>query len=86
MLLVSLGYGVVRPTLGEDMSRVLYLGLAYFLLSLIYTVATSLPAGNHAADEAEYDMLSMVVFVLAGVDTTFYVWILIALNSLLTGN
>jgi len=85
VLLVSLGYGVVRPTLGEEMTKVLYLGLAYFLLSLVYTVATSLPTGNHAADESEYDMLSMVVFVLAAVDTAFYVWILTALNNLLGG-
>ena len=63
----------------------LYLGLAYFLLSLVYTVATSLPSGNHAADESEYDMLSMVVFVLAAVDTAFYVWTLTALNNLLGG-
>ena len=83
MLMVAMGYGVVRPTLGEDMNRVLYLGTGYFLLSLVYTIATSLPAGNRAADESEYDMLSMVVFVLAGVDTTFYIWILTALNNLL---
>jgi len=39
--LVCLGYGVVRPSLGEEMGRVLYLGLAYFVLSSMYTVMSS---------------------------------------------
>ena len=37
---VALGYGIVRPTLGDDLHRVLYLGGAYFVLSLIYVLST----------------------------------------------
>jgi len=35
VLMVSLGYGVVRPSLGDEMDKILYLGAAYFLLSLV---------------------------------------------------
>ena len=84
VLLVSMGYSVVRPSLADEMPRVLYLGAAYCLLSLIYTIATSLPNSNKTVDENTHDMISMVVFVLAGVDTTFYIWILTSLNNLIT--
>jgi hypothetical protein len=82
--LVALGYGVVRPSLGEEMNRVIYLGGTYFLLSLIYTLAASFPAGSKVATDPEYDVLSLVVFLLAAVDTTFYIWILTSINNLLT--
>lgn len=80
---VALGYGIVRPSLGEDMNRVLLLGLAYFILSLIYTVATNLPAGSKYLSDPDYDFVSLVVFMLAGVDTTFYIWIISSINNLL---
>lgn len=83
VMLVSLGYGVVRPSLGEDMPRVLYLGGAYFVLSLAYTLATNLPSSGRPAEGAAYDMVSVVVFLLAAVDTTFYIWIFTSINSLL---
>jgi len=82
--LVALGYGFVRPSLGEDMNRVLYLGGAYFMLSLVYTFITHLPAGFKAVDGPDVDLLSLCVFLLAGIDTTFYIWIFTSVNNLLT--
>ena len=38
VLMVSLGYGVVRPSLGDEMDKILYLGAAYFLLSLVVII------------------------------------------------
>eukprot|EP00596_Hydrurales_sp_CCMP1899_P000534 CAMPEP_0119040878 /NCGR_PEP_ID=MMETSP1177-20130426/10928_1 /TAXON_ID=2985 /ORGANISM="Ochromonas sp, Strain CCMP1899" /LENGTH=530 /DNA_ID=CAMNT_0007006361 /DNA_START=43 /DNA_END=1635 /DNA_ORIENTATION=- len=83
VLLVALGYGVVRPTLGEDMRKVIYLGCAYFFLSLTYTVISSLPQSNRKADDSEYDLISLTVFILAGIDTTFYIWIFSSVHNLL---
>eukprot|EP01038_Epipyxis_sp_PR26KG_P008195 gene8195-11085_t len=83
VLLVSLGYGVVRPSLGEEMNRALYLGSAYFILALIYTIAQNAPPNSKPIDESEYDAVSLVVFMLAIVDTTFYVWIFTSINNLL---
>lgn len=81
---VSLGYGIVRPSIGEDFNRVLVLGGAYFTLSLIYTLSASVQAFNKRIDESEADLLSLVVFLLAGIDTIFYVWILTSIHNLLT--
>ena len=81
--LVALGYGIVRPALGEDMNRVLYLGGSYFVLSLIYTLATNMPSSSKFLGGPEYDILSLIVFMLAGIDTTFYIWIITSINSLL---
>lgn len=81
--LVALGYGIVRPTLGEEMTRVLYLGFAYFGLSLIYNLAVTVPTNSQQADDPAYDLLSLAVFMLAGIDTTFYIWIISSINNLL---
>ena len=70
VLLVCLGYGVVRPSLGEEMHRVLYLGGTYCALSLVYAVLSAIPNGSRPADDPAYDLLSIVVFSLAIVDTS----------------
>lgn len=36
LLIVSLGYGVVRPSLGIVMNRCLYLAIAHFFTGLLY--------------------------------------------------
>lgn len=81
--LVALGYGVVRPSLGEDMTRVLYLGGAYFGLSMVYTLIISLNSNSKLVGDPEYDFMSLVVFLLAVVDTTFYIWIFTSINNLM---
>lgn len=80
---VALGYGVVRPSLGEDMQRVLYLGGSYFVLSLIYTLFINVPTSSKAVMDTEYDLLSVIVFLLAVIDTAFYVWIFTSINNLM---
>jgi len=57
VLLVALGYGIVRPTLGEEMARVLYLGVAYFGISLIYSLVVAIPFPSKAAGDPSYDMV-----------------------------
>jgi uncharacterized protein with PQ loop repeat len=58
-------------------------GGAYFFLSLTYTVISSLPQSNRKADDSEYDLVSLTVFILAGIDTTFYIWIFSSVHNLL---
>lgn len=80
-----MGYGVVRQSIGEDMSRVMYLGLGYTVLSSIYTLGSSTPSGGRYVGDPTYENLfSLVVMLLATVDTTFYMWTISALNSLIT--
>lgn len=84
MQLVVLGYGVVRPSLGEELHRALQLGGSYFILSLIYTIITALPSSLKVVQASEFDLVSMVVFLLALIDTAFYIWIFTSVNNLLT--
>mmetsp|Transcript_10322 Transcript_10322/g.16896 ORF Transcript_10322/g.16896 Transcript_10322/m.16896 type:complete len:530 (-) Transcript_10322:544-2133(-) len=84
IMFVSLGYGVVRPSLGEDMNRVLYLGCSYFVLSFVYSLLVHMSSSTRTVADSDYDMVSLIVFMLAMVDTTFYIWIFSSINNLLT--
>jgi len=84
VMLVALGYGVVRPSLGEEMHRVLYLGGAYFALSFVYSLLLGFSSNTRRVADSDYDLVSVLVFLLAMVDTTFYVWIFSSINNLLT--
>ena len=63
---------MVRPSLGEEMGRVLYLGAAYFVLSSLYVLLNNgshtSAGGGSSADDPSADLLSLVVFSLAVVD------------------
>ncbi len=65
--LIALGYGIVRPSIGEDMTRVLYLGGTYFLLSLAYSFGTSLPNSSKSVENQSSDLLSLILFFTAGI-------------------
>jgi len=80
---VALGYGIVRPSLGDDLHRVIFLGSTYFLLSLIYTLSTKFASNSATMSDPEYNFLSLVILMLAGVDTTFYIWTITSINNLL---
>lgn len=84
VMLVALGYGVVRPSLGQELYRVIYLGAAYFVLSLVYSLSMGGGAAASAAvDDEPFDYLSLCVYLLAFVDTAFYIWIFKSINSLM---
>ena len=81
--LVSLGYGVVRPSVGEDMNRVLILGSSYLFLSLLYGFSTTSSTSNKVVDNSSAQLLTLIVLLLAAIDTTFYVWTLSSISNLL---
>ena len=83
VLLISLGYGVVKPSLGDDMPKVVQLGCAYFSLSVVYVIVTMFPSKHKGTEDPDMDYVSVIVFLLAAVDTVFYVWIIQSINSLL---
>lgn len=85
ILMVSMGYGVVRPSLGEDFKKIIYLGGSYYILSIVFTLASNGQTNSHLAGDPEFsDLKSLLVFMLAMVDTTFYIWTLVSLHSLIT--
>ncbi|KAL1880483.1 hypothetical protein VTK73DRAFT_5870 [Phialemonium thermophilum] len=75
LLIVCMGYGVVKPTLGRTMIWVRWLAIAHFVFGLVYAI-TSLVI---TPDSAEPFVL-LIVLPLAGTLTAFYVWTLNSLN------
>ncbi|KAH7127699.1 lung seven transmembrane receptor-domain-containing protein [Dactylonectria macrodidyma] len=78
LLIVCMGYGVVKHTLGRTMVWVRWLAAAHFLFGLVYSV-TSLVITPETAGP----FVLLIVLPLAGTLTAFYVWTLNSLNATL---
>jgi len=74
LLIVCMGYGVVKPSLGKAMILVRYLAIAHFVFGVIYAVASL-----SVTPESAGPLILLVVLPLAGTLTAFYIW---TLNSL----
>lgn len=74
LLIVCMGYGVVKPTLGKTMIYVRWLAFAHFVFGLIYAIASLTVTPDNAGP-----IVLFVILPLAGTLTGFYVW---TLNSL----
>lgn len=75
LLIVCMGYGVVKPTLGRAMIYVRYLAAAHFVFGLIYAITSLL-----SSPESVGPFVLLIVLPLAGTLTAFYVWTLNSLN------
>lgn len=74
LLIVCMGYGVVKPSLGKTMTYVRFLALAHFVFGVIYAVASL-----NITPENAGPLVLLVILPLAATLTAFYVW---TLNSL----
>ncbi|SPO01076.1 related to PTM1 - member of the major facilitator superfamily [Cephalotrichum gorgonifer] len=74
LLIVCMGYGVVKPTLGKTMIYVRWLAVAHFVFGIIYAIASL-----YIAPETAGPFVLLVVLPLSSTLTAFYVW---TLNSL----
>jgi hypothetical protein len=74
LLIVCMGYGVVKPTLGKTMIYVRWLAVAHFVFGLVYAMVALYVNPDDAGP-----FLLFIVLPLAGTLTAFYVW---TLNSL----
>ncbi|KAE9603453.1 hypothetical protein Lal_00008189 [Lupinus albus] len=79
LLVVSMGFGVVRPTLGGITSRVLLLGLSYFIAS------EALLLVEHLGNINDFSSKTKLVLVLPVVclDSCFILWIFSSLSKTL---
>lgn len=75
LLIVCMGYGVVKPTLGKTMIYVRFLAIAHFVFGVIYAVASLTITPENAGL-----IVLLVILPLAGTLTAFYVWTLNSLN------
>ncbi|UKZ68910.1 uncharacterized protein TrAtP1_009928 [Trichoderma atroviride] len=75
LLIVCMGYGVVKPTLGRTMIYIRWLAAAHFIFGIVYAVTSLL-----VSPESAGPFVLLIVLPLAGTLTAFYVWTLNALN------
>ncbi|KAF2157198.1 ER membrane protein [Myriangium duriaei CBS 260.36] len=74
LLIVCMGYGVVKHSLGKTMTMVRGLAAAHFLFGVVYAIASL-----SVTPESAGPLVLLVVLPLAGTLTAFYIW---TLNSL----
>lgn len=75
LLIVCMGYGVVKPSLGRTMIYVRILAITHFIFAVIYGIASLTITPDSAGP-----LVLLVVLPLAGTMTAFYVWTLNSLN------
>jgi len=80
ILVVSMGYGVVRPTLGGLSRRVLALGAAYFTAASALDVMTNVGTIDDLTSSARI----ILVLPVAVLDAVFILWIFTALSRTLS--
>lgn len=79
LLVVSMGYGVVRPTLGGITSKVLLLGVSYFVASEALELVEHLGNINDFSGKARL----FLVLPVALLDACFILWIFSSLSKTL---
>ncbi|EGE85780.2 integral membrane protein [Blastomyces dermatitidis ATCC 18188] len=76
LLIVCMGYGVVKPSLGRTMVYVRFLAIGHFVFGVIYAVASLSITPDSAGP-----LVLLVILPLAGTLTAFYVWTLNSLSA-----
>lgn len=79
LLVVSMGYGVVRPTLGGITSKVVLLGAIYFVASEALELVENVGNINDVSGRAR----TFLVLPVAVLDTFFIIWIFTSLTKTL---
>lgn len=79
LLVVSMGYGVVRPTLGGLTHKVMALGAAYFIAACTLDVMTNVGTIDDLTSSARI----FLVLPVAVLDAVFILWIFTALSKTL---
>ncbi|KAL5579594.1 hypothetical protein UlMin_012036 [Ulmus minor] len=79
LLLVSMGYGVVRPTLGGISSKVTMLGATFFVASEVLEIVENVGAVSDLSGKARL----FLVLPVAILDAFFILWIFTSLSATL---
>lgn len=80
ILMVSMGYGVVRPTLGGLTSKVVMLGVTFFMASEVLELVENVGAVSDLSGKARL----FLVLPVAILDAFFILWIFTSLSATLT--
>jgi Lung seven transmembrane receptor len=86
IVMVSLGWGVVRDSLGSTMRTIVVLGASYIGVSavrdlmLVFAVE-DMTTLSYDAEEEIFSVIRILTLVISAVDVIFIMWILDALNN-----
>ena len=61
LLIVCMGYGVVKPTLGRTMIYVRWLAAAHFVFGLVYSITSLLISPENAGKKKNVQMYDIVI-------------------------
>ncbi|KAL5427452.1 hypothetical protein PMIN07_007804 [Paraphaeosphaeria minitans] len=75
LLIVCMGYGVVKHTLGKTMVMVRWLAVAHFVFGVVYAIASLTIRPDDAGP-----LVLLVILPLSATLTAFYIWTLNSLN------
>jgi hypothetical protein len=86
IVMVSLGWGVVRDTLGNTMSMIVVLGTIYVIASAVcdFLIVFAVEDTNRLSKNDERELIDvawLMNYVVAFVDVVFVMWMLDALNN-----
>eukprot|EP00158_Paraphelidium_tribonemae_P002676 Partr_v1_DN25574_c0_g1_i2_m20877 putative Transmembrane protein 87A len=79
LLLVSMGYGVVRPSLGSDMKKCIGISVALFVAFLILNFADI--ASKKQTQSPNFFAALLILLPVAICMTTSFYWILVSINT-----
>jgi len=86
LVMVSLGWGVIRDSLGSTMKPIIILGAAYIAVSAFRDLMMEFAVEDMTTlsyeDEVElFDIVTILTFVVAAIDVIYVLWYLDALNG-----
>ena len=86
IIMVCLGWGVIRDTLGDQMKKILFLGIVYLVVAFLRDVAgivfvEEIHVLSDETEEEIYDVFTLFTLITATIDVVCYMWILDALNG-----
>jgi hypothetical protein len=86
VVMVSLGWGVVRDDLGDVMRKINFFGGLYIVVSLIRDIVTviaytEVQVMSEEAEDELLDVVTILTLVIAFIDVIFYLWIIDSMNA-----
>jgi hypothetical protein len=86
VVMVSLGWGVVRDDLGDVMRKINFFGGLYIVVSLVRDIVTviaytEVQVMSQEAEDELFDVVTILTLVIAFIDVIFYLWIIDSMNA-----
>jgi len=86
LIMVCLGWGVIRDTLGDQMKKIVILGIFYFVMAFARDTAEvvfikDIQVLSYEKEEEIYDIFTFFALVTSTIDVVVYMWVLDSLNG-----